>query len=90
MQSVFEVSAGLAASREEWANAARFFGTAEAQAEETGLRRDPTDEAFLAPLVARARDALGAQAFAAAEAAGAANSYDSAQIEVRAWLEQLR
>ena len=41
VQSVFEVSAGLAASREEWANAARFFGTAEAQAKADGTAARP-------------------------------------------------
>ena len=43
-----------ACSREAWDNAARFFGAAEAQAERAGLRRDAADEAFLAPLMAKA------------------------------------
>ena len=45
-QSVLEVSAGLAGLRGEWPQVARFFGAAEAQAAETGLRRDPADEAL--------------------------------------------
>ena len=67
VQSAFEVSAGLAASRERnGTNAVRFYGAAEAQARETGLRRDPTDEAFLAPFIAQARGA-GAAGVRAAE-----------------------
>jgi hypothetical protein len=53
------------------------------------LRRDPTDEAFLAPYVAQAREALGSAAFAAAESGGASESYDSAIADVRGWLEGL-
>jgi hypothetical protein len=52
-----------------------------------GLRRDPADEAFLAPLIARARQALEPATFAAAEATGRALSYDQARAETRAWLE---
>ena len=88
-QSVFEVSAGLAASCEDWVSTARFYGIAEAQAARTGLRRDPTDEAFLSPHIAQAREALGAQAFAAEEGAAAGSSVDSALTEVRDWLDRL-
>jgi predicted ATPase/class 3 adenylate cyclase len=85
-QSVLEVCAGLAASGSQWEQAARFFGAAEAQMAETGLHRDPADEAFLIPLVARAREALGAAAFAVADAAGRALSYEAAMAEARRWL----
>ena len=85
-QSVLEVSAGLAALRKEWRYAARFYGAAEAQAEQTGLRRDPADEAFLLPLVANARAALNEVDFAEADAAGRALPYGSALVEARAWL----
>ncbi len=84
-QSVLEVCAGLAAARSEWRRSAEFFGAAEAHAEATGLHRDPGDDAFLAPLVARARDALGATA-PEAEAVGRALSYDNAMGKARAWL----
>ena len=87
-QCVLEVSAGLAALREEWGAAARFFGAAQAQAEQTGLQRDPADEAFLAPRIDAARKALGASGFAAAEAAGHALGYPEALGELRAWLEK--
>jgi predicted ATPase/class 3 adenylate cyclase len=85
-QSVFEVAAGWAAARGDWPRAAHLFGVAEAHAEATGLRRDPADEAFLAPLIDKARDALGAKAFAGAEAAGRAVTRDEALADVRAWI----
>ena len=85
-QSVLEVSAGLAALRNDWARAVAFFGAAESQAGQTGLHRDPADEAFLAPLIAKARDALGAVAFAEAEASGHAFTYEEVMAQVRAWL----
>jgi hypothetical protein len=75
---------------EEWPQVARFFGAAEAQAAETGLRRDPADEAFLAPWVAKARKTLGPAAFAAAEAEGRARSFIEANAEARAWLLNAR
>jgi predicted ATPase/class 3 adenylate cyclase len=87
-QSMAEVSAGLASARGEWDRAARFYGAAEAQAVRTGLHRDPTDEAFLAPWMEKARFGLGAGVYAAAEAAGRALSHDAAVQEVRAWLER--
>jgi predicted ATPase/class 3 adenylate cyclase len=85
-QSVLEVSAGLGAVCAQWQPAARFYGAAEAQAGQTGLHRDPADEAFLAPLIAKTRQALGLPAFTAAEAEGRALSYDQAMEEVRSWL----
>ena len=86
-QSVLEVSAGLAALRGDWERAARFYGAAEAQTAQTGLHRDPADEAFLAPRIALARNALGAPAFASAECGGHALSDGESMVEARAWLE---
>jgi hypothetical protein len=85
-QSALEVSAGLAAARKDYERAARFFGVAEAQAAQTGLQRDPVDEAFLAPLVSQARRALGDEAFGAAEAAGRALTSEEALSQARTWL----
>jgi len=85
-QSVLEACAGLAAAAGESSEAARFFGAAEAQARKTGLRRDPADEAFLAPLVERARRALGPDAFAAMQAGGEALPHGAAVEEARNWL----
>ncbi len=84
-ESVLEVCAGLASTLGEWRAAARFFGAAQAQAAQTGIHRDPADDAFLAPLVERARASSGA-AFAADEEAGRALAYDPAMEEARAWL----
>jgi predicted ATPase/class 3 adenylate cyclase len=89
-QSLLEVCAGLAALREDWPRAARFYGAAEAQAGQTGIHRDPSDEAFLAPLVAKAQAALGTEAFAAAEDGGRALTYAAALEEARAWLAAAR
>ena len=86
-QSVLEVSAGLAAMREEWVRAARYFGAAERQAVQTGLRRDPADEAFLSAMIARARAALAAELFTAAKSEGGALPYEAALADARTWLQ---
>jgi tetratricopeptide (TPR) repeat protein len=86
-QAVLEDSAGLAVCLGEWKCAARFYGVAEAQREQTRAHRDPVDETFLMPLIAKTREALGEAAFAAAEAAGRALSYEEAIAEAHAWLE---
>ena len=89
-QSVLEVASGLASLTRDWVRAAQFYGMAEAQAEVTGNRRDAADDAFLTPQVALAREALGAAAFATAEAAGRALMYEEATAAARAWLENCR
>ena len=85
-QSGLEVAAGLHALGEAWERSAMLFGAAQEQMAQSGLQRDPTDDAFLAPLVARVRAALGAAAFAAAEAAGRALAYEVALAQTRTWL----
>ena len=89
-QSGLEVSAGLLASSEEWERAVVLFGAAEAQMAQTGLRGDPADEAFLVPLIAKAREALGEPAFAAAKATGRALPYEAALAQARASFEGYR
>jgi predicted ATPase/class 3 adenylate cyclase len=86
-QSVLEVCAGLAAVSKEWERAAGFFGAAEAQISETGLRRDPADEAFLAPLIATTMEVLGPEPYVTAEAAGRSLSYEAALLDAHEWLE---
>jgi len=86
-QSLIEVTAGLAALQEEWPTSARYFGISEAHGKRTGIHRDPTDEAFLAPRIQAARDALGGNGFTAAEASGQALSYERGIEEIRGWLE---
>jgi predicted ATPase/DNA-binding winged helix-turn-helix (wHTH) protein len=87
-QSVLEVCAGLAAITQDWERAARFFGAAEAEAARTGIRRDPADEAFLAPRIERVRAAKGEEPFAALETQGRELSYDRALEEAGAWLRE--
>jgi tetratricopeptide (TPR) repeat protein len=86
-QAALEVAAALGAALGQWDDAARFYGAAERQLEEMHIRRAPVDAESLAPLMARVRDALGAPAFAEAEAAGRAGSYEKAMAEARTWLE---
>ena len=85
-QSALEVSAGLAVLREDWEHAARFYGLAERQTADTGIRRDPADEAFLRPRVSRARDALGDAAFANSQASARALTFEQGIAEAQAWL----
>lgn len=85
-QSALEVCAGLAAAMAQWERAARLFGAAEARAAQTGLRRDPADEAFLVPRITLAREALDAKDYGLAEAAGRALDHAEAWSEARAWL----
>ena len=85
-QSVLEVCAGLAASTGEWDRAGVFYGAAEAQIVQTGLHRDPADEAFLVPHMAKARSALGAATFAIAVSAGRALTFDEALAAASSWL----
>jgi tetratricopeptide (TPR) repeat protein len=87
-QSALEVSAALAAIRQDWQRAARFYGAAEANTFYTGIVRDAADEAFLAPLIVKVRNAQDEESFAAAKAGGRALSYEQAIDEVRTWLER--
>ena len=87
---LLEVSAGLAAALGDHSSAARFNGAALARMRERGSEREPVDQAFIAPLIARAQTALGTAAFEAAEAAGQALSYDMAMAEIKEWLERAR
>ncbi|MFN2646157.1 MAG: tetratricopeptide repeat protein [Burkholderiales bacterium] len=85
-QGALEVCAGYAAALGQARLAARLYGAAETQAGESGFHRDPADEAFLAPLVAKSRTDMG-DAFADAETAGRNLDYAAAIGEARRWLE---
>jgi predicted ATPase/class 3 adenylate cyclase len=87
-QSVLEVCAGLEASRGNWERAARFYGMAEMRIRQTGLHRDPGDEAFLAPLMEKARYTFGETAFAKAETSGSGCAYEQAIAEAGASLQE--
>lgn len=86
-QGALEVTAGLCAARRQWAEAARLFGAVEAQAARTGLKRDAVDEAFVAPLITVARDALGAEVFEAAAAGGRQLAWEEALAAAGALLD---
>jgi hypothetical protein len=88
IRSAVEVSAGLASVRGEWERAGRFFGAAEAHAAYTGLKRDPADDAFLAPLMANARVISAAKRFDVAVDAGGALSLEEALGEASIWLAE--
>ncbi len=83
---VMEVCAGLAASLEQWSHTPRFDGAADVHTVQMGRRRDLPDAAFLAPLVEKAKRALGQADYDAALAAGRALSYDEAVAEMTNWL----
>ena len=87
-QSALEVASGLAASRGDPARALRFFGAAEANTRDTGIVRDPTDDAFLRPLIQSARRSQGPDAAACAERDGREAGYEAILGEVDAWLNQ--
>ena len=87
-QCALEVCAGLMAVAKSWRCCARMYGAADVQSRKTGVRRDAADEAFLAPLIARAQEQLAAQ-YAVAEAEGGSLCYDEAIAEARACLGNL-
>ncbi len=87
-QSALEVASGFAAVLGEPERSLRYFAAAEANTDLTGIQRDPTDDAFLQPLVARARAALAPEAADAAEASGRATGYEGPLAVERAWLAQ--
>jgi predicted ATPase/class 3 adenylate cyclase len=89
-QSGLEVCAALHALCEDWNHAAMLFGAAEAQMARTGLRGDLADEAFLAPFIAKTREALNEPRFIASKAAGSELTYNSALAQARASLEAYR
>ncbi|HEX4781562.1 MAG TPA: tetratricopeptide repeat protein [Usitatibacter sp.] len=80
-----EACAGFSAACGDYTRAARFYGVAEAQNGSTGLHRDPADEAFLAPLMEKARAELAAR-YRTLEDSGRALAYGAAIAEASAWL----
>jgi hypothetical protein len=86
---VFEVGAALAALRADPGRAAGLHGASLARMRDGGAKRESIDEAFLAPLLAGARAALGGAAFDAAEHAGAALKREASLDELGIWLADL-
>jgi len=89
VQSVLEVSAGLAGLREEWQRAARYYGAVENQTRITGIHRDAADQAFLEPVLARTKAALGSKVFGECEAIGSTLPFADTIEDVRAWLSSI-
>lgn len=85
-QSAMEVAAGFASELGEAERALRYFGAAEANMRATGIQRDPIDDAFLQPLIGRARAALSPETANAAERAGHEAGYEGTLADMRAWL----
>ncbi len=81
-----DVCAVLAALQHDAPRAARCFGLAEAQNERFGLRRDPADAAFMAPMLDAVRLERGAPLFAQAEAQGRAVPFEQGWAEAGRWL----
>jgi tetratricopeptide (TPR) repeat protein len=86
---VLAVGAALAAMRADPQCAARMNGASLALMREGSTRRESIDEAFLAPRLAAAREALGSTTFEAAERAGAALQRETALDELGVWLAGL-
>ena len=81
--------AGLAESLGDHERAARYYGAANALRRESGTLREPPDQAFITALISRTETALGPEAFAAAEDAGRAMSYDEAIADAKRWLARV-
>jgi tetratricopeptide (TPR) repeat protein len=90
MRAALDVAAGLAVILGEWERAARLYGAADVRLERMKIQRETADEAFLAPLIAKARGALGDAAFAAEDARGRALSDQEAMAQACSWLADRR
>lgn len=85
-RSFLEACAGVAAARGDFERAVLYFGSAEMQREQTGLRRDPADEAYLQRAIDVARAALGDEVFARVEGRGRIVPDAVLLEQARAWL----
>jgi predicted ATPase/class 3 adenylate cyclase/Tfp pilus assembly protein PilF len=83
IQSALDVCAGLASLAGDWHRAARLFGAAEAQALETGFRRDAADALFLEPKMKKARALVGEDTYLECESAGRRLGHLEAIGEIR-------
>jgi non-specific serine/threonine protein kinase len=84
------VASGLAAFLAEPALATELHAAATGLLDDIGFRCEPADEAFLAPLIARAHGALSSDELAHAQGRGRVLGYDPALGRTRHWLEALR
>lgn len=89
LHAVLAFSAGLAALRGEWERAARLYAASDRELDRLGLRREPVDEGALAPLLGRAREALGDTRFEHCRRDGWAAEAPAILAELRAWIDEL-
>jgi predicted ATPase len=85
---LLEATVGLASRAGDHAIAARFWGAADRQLLAWGYRHEPGELEHLAPLLADSRRVIGDAAFAAAEAAGRALTFEQALFELEQWLQR--
>jgi non-specific serine/threonine protein kinase len=85
---LLEACVGLASSLGQYERAARYWGAADQKLKEWGYRHQPVDIDHSAPLIAKARRALGDAAFDAIEAAGRTLDLEAALLDVAQWLER--
>jgi tetratricopeptide (TPR) repeat protein len=83
LQSALDVAAVLACHESAWPRGARYFAIVERSRSETGLNRDPADEAFVRTFIERSREA--SRDFASPS--GEEMALDQAIADVRGWLE---
>jgi hypothetical protein len=83
---MLELLAALACLEGAWRAAARFHGAATAVSDRIDFHLEPVDAEAVDPVIARARIALGEDAFAAFTVEGRALSRADAFAEAAAWL----
>lgn len=85
---LLDATVGLASRRGEHAIAARFWGASDQQLQAWGYHHEPGELEHIEPLLASSRQALGDEAYAAAEAAGRALGIEAAMLELQQWLQR--
>lgn len=88
-QCALAVASGLAAHLAQWDLVPQLAGAAHSEASQSGVQLEPADRAFLAPLWDRARQNVGAAAYAEAEARGRSTAHDEAIRAAQEWLVAL-
>ena len=83
-----DVTAALASSLGDHATAARLHGAMLRQMKEANIQHETADEQFIAAWLARSREALGDEAFEAAQADGWTLSYEAGVAELDRWLRE--
>jgi len=83
--AILGIAATIEGTEQQFERAARSYGAMRAEGERQGFDANRDDEILL-PLIAQAREVLGEEAFAEAEAAGYRLAYAEAMAEVRSWM----